>query len=68
MAIDTAAIDRVVRQAMKAWKEGSEFQANLLADPQVRKYLTPKELDKLFDLDYYLRNIGKIFRKVGLSR
>jgi adenylosuccinate lyase len=60
------AYDMVQRSAMKAWKEGSDFKKNLLKDADVPKYLSEKDLDKIFDLDYYLRNINRIFRKVGL--
>ncbi len=60
------AYDLVQRCAMKAWKEGLEFEDSLLEDREVCRYLNKKELEKIFDLDYYLRNINKIFRKVGL--
>ncbi|MFA5411376.1 MAG: adenylosuccinate lyase [Candidatus Omnitrophota bacterium] len=60
------AYDLVQRCAMKTWKEGSDFKDNLLKDREVARSLTKKELDKIFDLDYYLRNVNKIFRKVGL--
>jgi adenylosuccinate lyase len=60
------AYDLVQRCAMKTTKEGSDFKENLLADRQVLRYLKEKDLDRIFDLDYYLRNVNKIFRKVGL--
>ena len=60
------AYDYVQRAAMKTWKEGSDFKQNLLEDADVPKYLTSRDLDKIFNLDYYLRNVNKIFRKVGL--
>ena len=39
---------------------------NLLSLPEAAKYLSAKELDRIFDLDFYLRNVNKIFAKVGL--
>ncbi|MGD0336979.1 MAG: adenylosuccinate lyase [Candidatus Omnitrophota bacterium] len=60
------AYDLVQRSAMKSWKEKSEFKDNLLQDKDVSRYLSRKELNKIFDLDYYLRNVGKIFKRVGL--
>jgi adenylosuccinate lyase len=60
------AYDLVQRSAMKSWKENSDFKDNLLKDAEVTKYLKAKDLDKIFDLDYYLRHVSKIFRKVGL--
>ena len=62
----TKAYDIVQDCAMKTWKEGSDFKQNLLQDKQVLKYLNKKDLDKIFDLDYYLRNVNKIFKRVGL--
>jgi len=60
------AYDLVQRCAMEAWKEGANFEDNLLKDKEFSRYISAKELDKIFDLDYYLRNVNKIFRKVGL--
>ncbi len=60
------AYDLVQRCAMRSWKEGSGFKENLLQDKEALRYLRKEELDKLFDLGYYLRNVNKIFRKVGL--
>jgi adenylosuccinate lyase len=62
----TKAYDIVQGCAMKSWKQGSDFKQNLLQDKTVLKYLTQKDLDKVFDLDYYLRHVNRIFRKVGL--
>ncbi|MFH0790985.1 MAG: adenylosuccinate lyase, partial [Candidatus Omnitrophota bacterium] len=60
------AYDLVQRCAMKTWQDGSDFKENLLDDKEVKRYLEQKELDKVFDLNYYLRNVDKIFRKVGI--
>jgi adenylosuccinate lyase len=60
------AYDVVQRCAMKSWKEKADFKDLLMKDSQVLRFLSRKELDKIFDLDYYLRNVNKIFRKVGL--
>ena len=60
------AYDLVQRCAMNSWKEGADFKQNLLSDKEVLKYLDRKDLDRIFVLDYYLRNVNKIFRKVGL--
>ena len=60
------AYDLVQRCAMKSWKEGSQFKEDLLSDKELPKHLSRRELDKIFDLEYYLRYVDKIFRKVGL--
>jgi adenylosuccinate lyase len=60
------AYDLVQRQAMKSWKENLDFKKLLAEDREVAKHLSLRELDKIFNLDYYLRNVNKIFRNVGL--
>jgi adenylosuccinate lyase len=60
------AYDLVQRCAMKTWKEGSDFKANLLNDTEAAKYFSEKDLVKIFNLDYYLRNVNKIFKRLGI--
>jgi len=62
----TQAYDLVQKAAMQTWKGTGNFKDNLLAVPGAARYLSAKELDKIFDLDFYLRNVNKIFKKVGL--
>ena len=44
-------------------REG-EFLPLLIADPDVRKALSPEELEALFDLGYHLKNVDAIFARV----
>jgi len=60
------AYDLVQRLAMRAWKENIDFKEILLKDKEVLGYLSRRDLDRIFDLDYYLRNVNKIFARVGL--
>ena len=60
------AYDLVQTAAMQTWRGAGNFKDNLLNLPEAAVYLSAKELDKLFDLDFYLRNVNKIFAKVGL--
>ncbi|MFA5351543.1 MAG: adenylosuccinate lyase [Candidatus Omnitrophota bacterium] len=62
----TQAYDLVQKAAMQTWKGTGNFKDNLLSTPGASRYLSAKELDKIFDLDFYLRNVNKIFKKVGL--
>lgn len=57
------AYDMVQRCAMLTWKGEGGFLKNLLADKEVVSYLSAKELGRIFDLDYYLRNVERIFRR-----
>jgi adenylosuccinate lyase len=60
------AYDMVQRCAMQSWNKGSDFKKNLLNDKEVSLHLNEKELTRIFNLDYYLRNVNKIFKNVGL--
>lgn len=62
------AYDLVQRQAMRSWQEKLDFKKLLSEDKNVSKHLSKKELDGIFNLDYYLRNVDKIFKNVGLPR
>jgi adenylosuccinate lyase len=56
----------VQKNAMEAWEEGKDFKESLLADKEVTKILKPYQINKSFELDYYLRNIPKVFKRIGL--
>lgn len=60
------AYDLVQRAAMRTWREGIDFKALLLQDKEVARLIPISEMEKIFNLNYYLRNVDKIFRKVGL--
>jgi adenylosuccinate lyase len=60
------AYDLVQKSAMQSRKEGSDFKNNLLGDKEILRYLDQDALGKIFDLDYYLRNVNKIYKRVGL--
>jgi adenylosuccinate lyase len=60
------AYDVVQRAAMHTWSSGADFKDNLLLEPKLTKYLGEKDLDKIFDLNFYLRKVDIIFRRVGL--
>jgi len=60
------AYDIVQCAAMRTWKEGVDFKNSLLLELEVLKYLSENDLDKIFDLNYYLSNVKTIFKRVGL--
>lgn len=58
---------RLVQQsAMEVWQSGKEFKQLLLMQPEITQVLTPAEIDDCFDLKTHLRNIDKIFERVGI--
>jgi adenylosuccinate lyase len=60
------AYDLVQGSAMKAFREKEDFQRTLLKNKEILQYLTRDEINSLFDIDYYLRYVDRVFRKVGL--
>ena len=56
----------VQSNAMKAREAGLNFKEVVSSDPMVRKHLTEGEIKAAFDINYYLRNIGVIYKRLGL--
>jgi adenylosuccinate lyase len=54
----------VQRNAMPVWRGEGDFLTLLKADKDVRKALTPDELEALFDLGYHLKGVDGIFGRV----
>jgi adenylosuccinate lyase len=54
----------VQNTAMNSWKTGAQFRTLLLKDKEIRKYLDKKEIENIFDLKYYLKNVNYIFKRV----
>jgi adenylosuccinate lyase len=50
--------------AMKAWNENENFKDLIKNDKRVKTYLSEKEIEECFSLDYYLRNVDYIFKRV----
>jgi len=61
------AYELVQRNAMKAWKERVPFLGLLKADHDVTARLKAKELEALFDYNFYLKHIDEIFARLGLG-
>jgi adenylosuccinate lyase len=60
------AYEIVQRNAMRAWRERTDFHALLAADPQVTARLAPSDLAACFEPSWYLRNVDAIYRRAGL--
>ena len=56
----------VQKNAMKVWEEKCDFKNELYNDKIVCKYLSQKEIDKLFNLEKILKNINKIYKRIKL--
>ena len=50
--------------ALRVGKEGGDLKRELLADAEIRRYLSAQEIDDLWDVKHHLANIDVIFRRV----
>jgi adenylosuccinate lyase len=57
----------VQSNAMKTWDKKEDFYTNLSKDKLIKKHLTTKELDQLFNLNYHTKNVNYIFSRVFKS-
>jgi adenylosuccinate lyase len=57
----------VQENAMQSWEGRLDFKALVLKDQEIMKYITPEELDTIFDLSIYTANVDYIFRRCGLE-
>ncbi len=58
------AYEWVQRNAMKAWDDGGDFLSLAAADKDIAAHLSKEQVDRVFSLDTYLRNVDAIFARV----
>ena len=56
----------VQRNAMKVWEGAGDFPSVLKQDAEVLQYLSAEEIDRICNLQHRLRNIDRIFERLGL--
>ena len=54
--------------AMKAWEKRESFLNLLEADRRITAHLSKKELNALFDYDYYLKHVDDVFKRLKLTK
>lgn len=54
----------VQKNAMKSWQEGVEFRKLLGQDEGVQRYLNAADLEAIFDVNHFLKNLDFIFHRV----
>ena len=70
LALTEGGLDRdeayrlIQRNAMAVWNEGGSFKDRLAADPEIMEHFSKGELEKLFDLNYFLKHVDTIFSQV----
>jgi len=60
------AYEAVQKSAMQVWKGEIDFKEALKRNEAVREFLNLAQINRCFDLNYHLKHVGKIFRKVGI--
>ncbi len=54
----------VQKNAMQSWKEGKDFQSLVMEDKGITEYLSDTEINDIFKLEPFLKNIDYIFNRV----
>ena len=49
---------------MRVWDEDRDFQTLVKSDEDIKSHLAANEIDRIFSLDHYLRNVDSIFERV----
>ena len=61
------AYEKIQSHAMAVWANPSEsLLGRLQADPEVGTVLKPSQLQEIFLIEPYLKNIDSIYRRMGL--
>ncbi len=58
------AYEWVQRNAMRTWDEGGDFRAYVLDDADIKEKLERDQIERVFSLDTYMRNIDRVFERV----
>lgn len=54
----------VQRNAMRTWRSDKTFKEEIWSDPEIQKYFSKKEIDRLFELSHHLKQVNTIFKRV----
>ncbi|ARI78594.1 adenylosuccinate lyase [Halobacillus mangrovi] len=60
------AYDLVQPKAMEAWERGVPFRDLIEADDKITSTLSQEQLDACFDYKHHLKNVDRIFDRIGL--
>jgi adenylosuccinate lyase len=63
-----AAYAVVQRNAMRSWERGIAFRSLLRKDKEVMRCLLDQDLDRLFRVEHFLKNVDFIFDRVFRER
>jgi adenylosuccinate lyase len=52
------------RNAMKVWDEGGDYKELVMNDADISAKLSSEEIERVFDVKHYMRNVEKVFARV----
>ena len=55
---------KVQKIAMNSWNHNKDFKDLLKKNKSIKSFLSYKEIDKIFELEYHFKNINHIFNKI----
>jgi len=53
---------------MLVWEKKKDFNTLLKTDDEITALLNDDEIDALFDLNKVMKNINKIYKRLGLTK
>ena len=59
-----AAYRMVQRHALKAARDGGDLKREVSQDAEIRRYLSHRDIEQIWDLKHYLKNVDFIFNRV----
>ena len=60
------AYDLIQPIAMEAWRYQTDFKVLLLNNKDIESYLNHEEIESCFTLEFYLKEVDSIYKRVGL--
>jgi adenylosuccinate lyase len=60
------AYSMVQRNAMECWKTKQPLKELILADTEIKEFLSPNEIEEIFSYERYTQNVDFIFNRVGI--
>ena len=57
----------IQKNAMRCWEEGKDFRKLVTEDANIASHLSRKEIEELFELNYYTRYVDKIMERLGIG-
>jgi adenylosuccinate lyase len=55
---------KVQKIAMESWNKNKNFRDLLKKNKSIKGFLSSKEIDKIFELEYHFKNINYIYKKI----